>query len=371
MAPYSAFFYAKSWPGRPYTVVGDGSQARDFTYVTDVAHAFFAAAETPRVGRVYNLGAGKPQSVNRLVELLGGEKIRIPKRPGEPDCTWADISRITSELDWRPQVSFEEGVGNSRRYRLLAQRAPLGSGVDRQSDKDLVPVSEPGALMVLPSLTEKYRHKIKTADELTRIIGPRPRAKKVIMCHVFDESASPGMLYVTLPCYAYSNVIASRPGMHTSNKPWHMMTFFARGRGPMILVSSSAVLILCRYFSVSDGNTISAPGSDTGTRSLSLCRSTRIPEGRAAPVVDIGEIFPTPSSKLTCGRQSSSEVIREMSAQVQSGSPGRFGMRIFSPPRSSTSRLTDCGLPAPRLYTRPTRGVSALRKKRGPRPSRK
>ena len=108
-------FLRQKLAGRPYTVVGDGSQTRDFTYVTDVAHAFLAAAETPRVGRVYNLGAGKPQSVNRLVELLGGEKIRIPKRPGEPDCTWADISRITSELDWRPQVSFEEGVG-----RILA-----------------------------------------------------------------------------------------------------------------------------------------------------------------------------------------------------------------------------------------------------------
>ena len=108
-------FLRQKLAGRPYTVVGDGSQTRDFTYVTDVAHAFLAAAETPRIGRVYNLGAGKPQSVNRLVELLGGEKIRIPKRPGEPDCTWADISRITSELDWRPQVRFEEGVG-----RILA-----------------------------------------------------------------------------------------------------------------------------------------------------------------------------------------------------------------------------------------------------------
>jgi UDP-glucose 4-epimerase len=103
-------FLRQKLAGQPYTVVGDGSQRRDFTYVTDVAHAFLSAAETPRVGRVYNLGAGKPQSVNRLVELLGGEKIHIPKRPGEPDCTWADIARITSELDWHPQVGFEEGV---------------------------------------------------------------------------------------------------------------------------------------------------------------------------------------------------------------------------------------------------------------------
>jgi UDP-glucose 4-epimerase len=54
--------------------------------------------------------------VNRLVELLGGETVHIPRRPGEPDCTWADISRITQELGWSPKVSFEEGVA-----RILAE----------------------------------------------------------------------------------------------------------------------------------------------------------------------------------------------------------------------------------------------------------
>jgi UDP-glucose 4-epimerase len=103
-------FLRQKLAGKPYTVVGDGTQRRDFLYVTDVAAAFLAAADTVHLGRVYNLGAGKPQSVNRLVELLGGQKTYIPKRPGEPDCTWADISRITSELDWQPRVSFEEGV---------------------------------------------------------------------------------------------------------------------------------------------------------------------------------------------------------------------------------------------------------------------
>ena len=103
-------FLRQKLAGKPYTVVGDGSQSRDFLYVTDVARAFLAAAETKHVGRFWNLGAGNPQSVNRLVELLGGEKIHIPKRPGEPECTWADITRITSELGWKPQVSFEAGV---------------------------------------------------------------------------------------------------------------------------------------------------------------------------------------------------------------------------------------------------------------------
>jgi UDP-glucose 4-epimerase len=103
-------FLRQKLAGAPFTVVGDGTQRRDFLYVTDIAQAFLAAAESERVGRVYNLGAGRPQSVNRLVELLGGPVVYIPKRPGEPDVTFADISRITTELGWQPKVSFEEGV---------------------------------------------------------------------------------------------------------------------------------------------------------------------------------------------------------------------------------------------------------------------
>lgn len=103
-------FLRQKLAGKPFTVVGDGTQRRDFLYVTDVARAFLAAAETAHAGRLWNLGAGSPQSVNRLVELLGGDRVHIPKRPGEPECTWADISKITHDLGWRPQVSFEDGV---------------------------------------------------------------------------------------------------------------------------------------------------------------------------------------------------------------------------------------------------------------------
>lgn len=103
-------FLKQKLAGKAFTVVGDGTQRRDFLYVTDVARAFLAAAQTEATGRVWNLGAGNPQSVNHLVELLGGEVTYIPKRPGEPDCTWADIGRITRELNWAPKVSFEAGV---------------------------------------------------------------------------------------------------------------------------------------------------------------------------------------------------------------------------------------------------------------------
>ena len=118
-------FLKQKLMGQPLTVVGDGSQTRDFLYVTDVARAFYAAAKTHCVGQIYNLGAGKPQSVNHLVELLGGEKIYIPSRPGEPSCTWANIAKITSELGWKPEVSFEDGVDQILKNIDYWKDAPL------------------------------------------------------------------------------------------------------------------------------------------------------------------------------------------------------------------------------------------------------
>lgn len=109
-------FFKQKLAGKPFTVVGDGTQKRDFIYVTDVAEAFLAAAETSETGEIYNLGAGNPQSVNRLLELLQGEVVHVPKRPGEPDCTWADITKITEHLGWKPKVDFTEGVS-----RMLAE----------------------------------------------------------------------------------------------------------------------------------------------------------------------------------------------------------------------------------------------------------
>jgi UDP-glucose 4-epimerase len=94
----------------PYTVVGNGNQTRDFTYVSDIVDALWTAAESNVAGEAMNVGNGQTYSINRLVDLLGGPKIHIPKRPGEPDCTFADISKICRLLGWQPKVSFEEGV---------------------------------------------------------------------------------------------------------------------------------------------------------------------------------------------------------------------------------------------------------------------
>lgn len=103
-------FFKQKIDGKPFTVVGDGTQTRDFIYVTDVARAFLSAATTEISGERFNIGAGAPQSVNNLVELLNGDVTYIPKRPGEPDCTYADISKSRKLLKWVPKVSFQDGV---------------------------------------------------------------------------------------------------------------------------------------------------------------------------------------------------------------------------------------------------------------------
>jgi len=103
-------FLAQKLANKPYTVVGDGNQTRDFTYVTDIVSALIIAAESNLSNKIYNVGSDNTVSINKIVELLGGDKVNIPKRPGEPECTYADISKIKNDLGWKPTISIEEGV---------------------------------------------------------------------------------------------------------------------------------------------------------------------------------------------------------------------------------------------------------------------
>jgi UDP-glucose 4-epimerase len=103
-------FLAQKLAQEPMTIVGDGNQTRDFTYVTDIASALMAALLSSKSAEIYNVGSGATISVNRISELIGGEIVYIPKRPGEPDCTFADISKINEELNWEPTISIERGV---------------------------------------------------------------------------------------------------------------------------------------------------------------------------------------------------------------------------------------------------------------------
>jgi UDP-glucose 4-epimerase len=106
-------FLAQLLAGKPLTIVGDGEQTRDFTYVSDAVDALICAAESSKAGLCLNVGSDNPVSVNTLVQLLKAPAaVNIPKRPGEPDCTFADTTRIKAELAWKASVPIEEGVQN-------------------------------------------------------------------------------------------------------------------------------------------------------------------------------------------------------------------------------------------------------------------
>ena len=69
-------------------------QTRDFVHVYDLVRGIIKAATSKKIGKIYNLGGGKEVKVNKIAKLIGGKTINIPKRPGEPNRSLADISKI-------------------------------------------------------------------------------------------------------------------------------------------------------------------------------------------------------------------------------------------------------------------------------------
>ena len=118
-------FLKQKLSNKPFTVVGNGKQTRDFIYVSDVAEIFEKSAFSDKKNEIYNVGTGKPQSILYLTKLLKGKKIHIPKRPGEPDFLKADISKIKKQLKWMPKVSFEKGVDQLIKNIDYWRSAPL------------------------------------------------------------------------------------------------------------------------------------------------------------------------------------------------------------------------------------------------------
>lgn len=118
-------FLAQKLAGEPYTIVGNGEQTRDFTYVDDVVEAFIEMLHSDLSQEIFNVGSGDTYSINYLVKLLGGKFINIPKRPGEPDCTFADIGKITELTKWKPKISFEVGVKKILNHINDFKQAPL------------------------------------------------------------------------------------------------------------------------------------------------------------------------------------------------------------------------------------------------------
>ena len=118
-------FLAQKLAELPYTVVGNGKQKRDFTYVSDAVESIIIAAKSKLSGKIFNVGSGKSVSINKIVSLLGGKKIYIPKRPGEPDCTFADIKKINKNLKWYPKISIEEGIEILKKNIDYWKEAPI------------------------------------------------------------------------------------------------------------------------------------------------------------------------------------------------------------------------------------------------------
>jgi UDP-glucuronate 4-epimerase len=120
--------------GRPVTLFGDGSTARDYTYVDDIVDGTYAACRNVRPGEstIYNLGGSRTTTLRRLVELIGealGEEPILefePEQPGDVPITYADVSRAARDLGYGPRVPIEEGI---RRfvawYRTIARPRPL------------------------------------------------------------------------------------------------------------------------------------------------------------------------------------------------------------------------------------------------------
>jgi len=125
-------FLKQKLKNKPFTVVGNGRQKRDFLHVKDVANAFYLAAISKYKNKIYNLGSGKPQRIIDLIKHLKGPYIFIPKRPGEPNSTWSNIKKIKNDLKWKPTIIFKDGVNEMLKNIHFWKDAPLWN---RQSIK--------------------------------------------------------------------------------------------------------------------------------------------------------------------------------------------------------------------------------------------
>lgn len=119
-------FMKQKLSNSPYTVVGDGKQKRDFIHVRDVSKAFYKAGVSQQKNKIFNVGSGKPVTVNYLLRLIGDQqKVYVPKRPGEPNVTHADIKKIKKFLKWKPEISIEKGIKNVLENINYWKSAPL------------------------------------------------------------------------------------------------------------------------------------------------------------------------------------------------------------------------------------------------------
>ena len=103
-------FLAQKLAEKSLTIVGDGKQTRDFIHIFDLVDAVVKIAQNGKNGEVYNVASGQETSINSVADIIGGNKVKIPKRPGEPDRSLADISKIKAHFNWQPKITINEGI---------------------------------------------------------------------------------------------------------------------------------------------------------------------------------------------------------------------------------------------------------------------
>ncbi len=119
-------FVAALLDGRPITVYGDGQQVRGNTYVADCVAATALAVEAP-VGETYNVGGGEAialADVIRKLEALTGRRAEVDRQPpriGDQRSTFADTSKLTRHLGWRPTVGLDEGLARQVEWQRRSQ----------------------------------------------------------------------------------------------------------------------------------------------------------------------------------------------------------------------------------------------------------
>lgn len=119
-------FIKQKLSNKPFTIIGTGNQKRDFVYVSDVCSAFYKAIKyNKETSSIFNIGKGSARSVNEMVKILGGPKKYIPKRPGEPDITLANIKKAIKYLNWMPKINLELGLKKVMLEKNYWKNAPL------------------------------------------------------------------------------------------------------------------------------------------------------------------------------------------------------------------------------------------------------
>jgi UDP-glucose 4-epimerase len=113
-APVVGIFLRQRAAGEPLTIVGDGNQRRDFTYVGDVVTANILAAtaevDSSAFGQVYNIGTGTNYSVNQIARIISDNKVNIAPRPAESRVTLANNQKFCKTFDWKPSMNLKDWI---------------------------------------------------------------------------------------------------------------------------------------------------------------------------------------------------------------------------------------------------------------------